>query len=84
MKLARLGPVGAERPVLLHEDRYYDLTGLTTDLDGAFWADGPLLVREARVAGALRALARSWPGWVRRRCASVHRSRGRARSSASG
>ena len=53
MKLARLGPAGAERPVLLHEDHYYDLTGVTADIDGAFWAEGPGRVRAALADGTL-------------------------------
>jgi 2-keto-4-pentenoate hydratase/2-oxohepta-3-ene-1,7-dioic acid hydratase in catechol pathway len=58
MKLARLGPVGAERPVLLHQDRAYDLTGLTDDVDGAFLAgDGPARAREALAAGSLPEVA---------------------------
>ena len=40
MKLMRLGPPGAERPVLFADDTYYDLTGLTADIDGAFLAGG--------------------------------------------
>jgi 2-keto-4-pentenoate hydratase/2-oxohepta-3-ene-1,7-dioic acid hydratase in catechol pathway len=38
MRFARLGPRGAERPVLLHEDRCFDLSGLTPDIDGRFLA----------------------------------------------
>ncbi|PXY21800.1 hypothetical protein DI005_30390 [Prauserella sp. PE36] len=54
MKLARLGPVGEERPVLIDGGRTYDLSGLTADLDGAFLAGGGLgAVRAARDAGQL-------------------------------
>ncbi|MFF5992336.1 fumarylacetoacetate hydrolase family protein [Prauserella flavalba] len=54
MKLARLGPVGEERPVLLDGGRTYDLSGLTADLDGAFLAgDGLGTVRTAFEAGEL-------------------------------
>ncbi|WP_199432348.1 fumarylacetoacetate hydrolase family protein [Qaidamihabitans albus] len=57
MKLARLGPPGAEKPVLLDEGRTYDLSGLTTDLDGAFFASGGLdAVRRAAAAGELAEL----------------------------
>lgn len=49
MKLARLGPVGAERPVVLHNGRTYDLSLLTTDIDSDFFSSGGL----ARVARAL-------------------------------
>jgi len=54
MRLARLGPLGAERPVLLDGDRVLDLAALTPDLDGGFFAAGGLdRVREALTAGAL-------------------------------
>jgi 2,4-didehydro-3-deoxy-L-rhamnonate hydrolase len=54
MKLARLGPVGAERPVLVHEGRSFDLGPVTDDIDGAFLSsDGPARVRAAFAAGAL-------------------------------
>jgi 2-keto-4-pentenoate hydratase/2-oxohepta-3-ene-1,7-dioic acid hydratase in catechol pathway len=55
MKLARLGAAGSERPVVVHEDASYDLSGVTDDIDGAFLAgDGPARVREALEAGTLR------------------------------
>lgn len=48
MKFLRVGPPGEERPVLLEDGRYYDLTPLTPDVDGRFLAqDGP---RRARIA----------------------------------
>ncbi len=54
MKFLRLGEIGHERPVLLDGDTYYDLTGLTADIDGAFLAgDGPARVRAALDAGEL-------------------------------
>lgn len=40
MKLARLGPVGSERPVVVEEGRTFDLSGVTADIDGAFLDDG--------------------------------------------
>jgi len=52
MKLMRVGPVGAERPVLAGADgRYYDLSGVTGDIDGGFLGGGGL----ARVAAAQQA-----------------------------
>jgi len=42
VKLMRLGPLGAERPVLYDGDAYHDLSGLTADIDGAFLAGGGL------------------------------------------
>ncbi|MEU8373125.1 fumarylacetoacetate hydrolase family protein [Micromonospora sp. NPDC048894] len=49
MKLMRVGPAGAERPVLHSDGRHYDLSPLTTDIDAAFLAsDGPARVRAAR------------------------------------
>ncbi|GAA1560745.1 fumarylacetoacetate hydrolase family protein [Kribbella hippodromi] len=51
MKFARLGPVGAEVPVVITDDGVRDLSGLTTDLDAGFWeTDG-----QARAAAALAA-----------------------------
>jgi len=38
MKFLRVGPAGAERPVLLTGGRHYDLSPLTSDVDGAFLA----------------------------------------------
>ncbi len=42
MKFARIGPVGHEIPVVLDEDRFFDLRPLTSDVDGAFLADDPV------------------------------------------
>jgi len=45
MKYLRIGQPGLEKPVALHEGRYYDLSGLTRDIDGAFLAEqGPVSV----------------------------------------
>ncbi|MFJ9696599.1 fumarylacetoacetate hydrolase family protein [Kitasatospora sp. NPDC101183] len=55
MKLLRVGPRGAERPVLLGQDgTAYDLSGRTRDLDGEFLSglDTAALAREA-ASGAL-------------------------------
>lgn len=58
MKIARLGPVGSEIPVLVDGERRLDLRGLTADIDGDFLASGGLeRVREAAIAGALPELA---------------------------
>jgi 2-keto-4-pentenoate hydratase/2-oxohepta-3-ene-1,7-dioic acid hydratase in catechol pathway len=58
MKLARLGPLGAERPVLLDDGRVFDLGDLTADIDGGFLSgDGPARVRQAHDDGALPVLA---------------------------
>ena len=40
LKFARLGAVGAERPLLIAYGRSYDLSGLTNDITGSFLADG--------------------------------------------
>ncbi|MCB0909641.1 MAG: fumarylacetoacetate hydrolase family protein [Nocardioidaceae bacterium] len=49
MRLARLGPVGGEMPVVVVGDDMLSLASVTEDLDGAFWSsDGP-----DRVAAAL-------------------------------
>lgn len=51
MELRRLGPVGQEKPALVHEGVTYRLDGLTADVDGAFLASDGL----ARAASALAA-----------------------------
>ncbi|WP_459709744.1 fumarylacetoacetate hydrolase family protein [Actinophytocola sp. KF-1] len=53
----RVGDVGAERPVVLDDgDRAFDLSGLTSDIDGAFLAaDGIARARAALAAGELPA-----------------------------
>ncbi|MET9730424.1 fumarylacetoacetate hydrolase family protein [Streptomyces sp. NPDC006458] len=55
MKLMRLGPIGAERPAVLADDgRLYDISPLTTDIDGAFLAsDGLARAAHALAAGEL-------------------------------
>jgi 2-keto-4-pentenoate hydratase/2-oxohepta-3-ene-1,7-dioic acid hydratase in catechol pathway len=53
MRLARIGPAGAERPAVQAGQRWYDLSGLTHDLDGAFLAAGFPGVRDALDAGSL-------------------------------
>jgi 2-keto-4-pentenoate hydratase/2-oxohepta-3-ene-1,7-dioic acid hydratase in catechol pathway len=54
VRLARLGPLGAETPVVLQDGRALDLTALTPDIDGAFLADdGVARVAEALAAGTL-------------------------------
>lgn len=54
MKLARLGPPGVERPAVVTDDATYDLSGLTPDLDGAFFARGGVAqVGRALAAGDL-------------------------------
>ncbi|QEO13364.1 fumarylacetoacetate hydrolase family protein [Agromyces intestinalis] len=53
MRFARLGPVGAEIPVLLDGDRALDLRAVTTDIDGAFLRDGVARAAAAFAAGDL-------------------------------
>jgi 2,4-didehydro-3-deoxy-L-rhamnonate hydrolase len=57
MKLLRLGPVGAERPVLLDASgSYLDLTPVTADIDPTFFAAGGIeRVRDAHASGELPA-----------------------------
>jgi 2-keto-4-pentenoate hydratase/2-oxohepta-3-ene-1,7-dioic acid hydratase in catechol pathway len=59
VKLLRVGEPGRERPALLAPDgRTHDLSGLTPDLDRAFWLGvGPDGVRAAHEAGALPEIA---------------------------
>ncbi|MFD2796349.1 fumarylacetoacetate hydrolase family protein [Promicromonospora vindobonensis] len=54
MQFQRRGAAGAEVPVLLHHERFYDLRGVTTDIDGDFLAGGgPGLARTALAQGTL-------------------------------
>ncbi|WP_035839795.1 fumarylacetoacetate hydrolase family protein [Kitasatospora azatica] len=55
MKLIQLGDPGAETPAVLTDDgRTYALSGLTSQIDGAFLASGGIeRVREALAAGTL-------------------------------
>ncbi|MEU6611984.1 fumarylacetoacetate hydrolase family protein [Streptomyces shenzhenensis] len=50
MKLARIGEVGREIPVVVAEDHYLDLSALTDDIDGTFLSQSL-----GRVAAAVRA-----------------------------
>lgn len=40
MKFARIGAVGHERPVIVANDSYYDLSGVAHDIDGDFLESG--------------------------------------------
>ncbi|MFI2664826.1 2-keto-4-pentenoate hydratase/2-oxohepta-3-ene-1,7-dioic acid hydratase (catechol pathway) [Micromonospora carbonacea] len=51
MKFMRIGPVGAERPVLFDGTDHFDLSGVTADIDAAFLAGDP--VARVRAAGPL-------------------------------
>jgi 2,4-didehydro-3-deoxy-L-rhamnonate hydrolase len=57
MKLARLGPVGQERPVLVTDEGYLDLSGVVADVDASFWDGGVERVAAALAAGTLPAVA---------------------------
>ncbi|GAA3994009.1 fumarylacetoacetate hydrolase family protein [Allokutzneria multivorans] len=59
MQLMRLGPPGAERPVVRDADgALHDLGGLTADIGGAFLANGGVaMVRAALEAGVLPRLS---------------------------
>lgn len=54
MKFARLGSIDQEKPAVLVDDRYYDLSGVTKDIDGTFFSTGG--VESARVAVESRSL----------------------------
>ncbi|MGW8566878.1 fumarylacetoacetate hydrolase family protein [Isoptericola sp. NPDC055881] len=57
MKFARLGPAGAEIPVLQTDGASYDLRPLTADVDGRFLAsDGPRSAAALLAAGHLQEL----------------------------
>lgn len=57
MKIARLGAPGQERPVVVVDGEYHDLSSVTSDVDGAFLAGGGLdAARRAWEAGELPVL----------------------------
>lgn len=58
MKFARFGAPGAEIPAVLDDEgRAHDLSSVTPDLNGAFWADGGVArARRALADGSLPAL----------------------------
>jgi 2-keto-4-pentenoate hydratase/2-oxohepta-3-ene-1,7-dioic acid hydratase in catechol pathway len=54
MRLGRLGPIGAEVPVVWQGKDAYDLRGVCNDIDGAFWSsDQPDEARRRLEAGDL-------------------------------
>ncbi|GAB6857378.1 fumarylacetoacetate hydrolase family protein [Microbacterium xylanilyticum] len=54
MKFARLGDVGSEIPVVIVDDRHYDLRPVTSDVNGDFLADDPVgRTRAALESGSL-------------------------------
>lgn len=58
MRFARLGPVGSEIPVVLHDGGAFDLRSIAADIDGAFFvAGGVEAARAAVAAGSLPAFA---------------------------
>jgi 2,4-diketo-3-deoxy-L-fuconate hydrolase len=57
MRFARVGEAGTETPAVVADDILYDLSGLTADIDGAFFAGGGIArAREALAAGVLSPL----------------------------
>ncbi|MER5627442.1 fumarylacetoacetate hydrolase family protein [Streptosporangium sp. NPDC002544] len=47
MRYMRVGPAGAERPAAHVDGRYFDLSGVTKDIDGAFLASGGVSADQA-------------------------------------
>ena len=57
MRFMRTGPVGKERPVVVTDDGAFDIGGISTDLDSAFFSsDGIARVRNALATGSLTAV----------------------------
>jgi 2-keto-4-pentenoate hydratase/2-oxohepta-3-ene-1,7-dioic acid hydratase in catechol pathway len=57
LKFARIGDRGQERPALIDGSRYLDISAITPDIDGDFFAgDGIPAVRRAFVEGSLTPL----------------------------
>lgn len=57
MEFMRIGARNAEAPVLRDGDKHYDISSVITDIDPAFWADGPARVAAALAAGTLPEVA---------------------------
>jgi 2,4-diketo-3-deoxy-L-fuconate hydrolase len=54
MKIARLGDIGSEIPVVIDGDRYLDASGIASEIDGDSLASGALdRIRSAVASGAL-------------------------------
>lgn len=54
MKIARLGDVGNETPVLIDGERYLDVSGIVSEIDGDALASGALArIRDAAAVGTL-------------------------------
>jgi 2-keto-4-pentenoate hydratase/2-oxohepta-3-ene-1,7-dioic acid hydratase in catechol pathway len=54
MKFARLGPVGHEVPVVLDDERVFDISSIADDIDESFWeSDGVSQVGAALADGTL-------------------------------
>ena len=57
MKFARLGPIGHEKPALLVDGTYFDLSMIAPDIDGEFLSTGgPTAASAALLAGELPVL----------------------------
>ena len=57
MKFQRLGPLGHEKPVMVVGSTVFDLSSLTDDLDGSFFARGGIAeARQALAAGSLTSI----------------------------
>jgi 2-keto-4-pentenoate hydratase/2-oxohepta-3-ene-1,7-dioic acid hydratase in catechol pathway len=50
VKFARIGALGAERPVVIDGDHYYDISGVAPDITGDFFASGGVAAVAARLA----------------------------------
>lgn len=54
MKFGRIGAIGSERPVIVDGDSYFDISGITPDISGAFLeSDGLDEVRRAMQSASL-------------------------------
>lgn len=53
MEFKRIGPKGSETPVVVDNGLHYSLSGIVTDIDPGFWAEGPARVAAALAAGEL-------------------------------
>ncbi|MDR2896052.1 MAG: fumarylacetoacetate hydrolase family protein [Propionibacteriaceae bacterium] len=54
MKLAQIGPRGAERPIVEHQGRWFGFESIRPQIDPGFWGDGTMTrIREALDRSAL-------------------------------
>ena len=60
MKFLRLGPQGAERPAVIYQDSAYDLSPITSDIDGEFLSSDGIETSRRGLAGGNLQQIENW------------------------